>query len=469
MSKPPDEEAAPSFRILHHLPSLPVRPLPFLLLMLLLCSWHLDRGPNDNTMSRAAMVAALVEHRSLCIDPYHTHTQDKSLIDGRHYSDKAPLPALLVTPVYAAVVAAGLVSPGPDGLLTPQLLMLGGLLCGSLPLALIITLCWMRLRRQATVLSPALLATLPVLGSFLFVYSGSFNAHLLGALFALLALMAVEDERPLPAGLWTGCAVLCEYPLAVLAVWWALRPLWGDGPWPARLRSSLRFIAGGLPAVALLLLYNTILTGSPFSIGYEHEAHYTFMHDSYGLALPSLSALWGLTFSGYRGLFVYMPVLLVGLSAWALSVRRDRSWRYDPVLPALLALLLVIASYRMWWGGWALGPRHLSAAAVLLAWRWMPLVAEHRWLRGPVALTGAFGLLVAVAAKCTVWYSFPTEVQRPLRDRLWPALREGAWTDMQVPVSFGLSPAGSSVLFGVTLLTALAFLGWRERTRPHWP
>ena len=437
--------------------------------MLLLCGWHLDRGPNDNTMSRAAMVAALVEHRSLCIDPYHTRTQDKSLIDGHHYSDKAPLPALLVTPVYAAVVAAGLVTPGPDGLLTPQLLMLGGLLCGSLPLALIITLCWMRLRRQATALSPALLATLPFLGSFLFVYSGSFNAHLLGALFALLALMAVEDGRPLRAGLWTGCAVLCEYPLVVLAAWWALRPLWGDDPWPARFRSSLRFIAGGLPAVALLLLYNTILTGSPFSIGYEHEAHYTFMHDSYGLALPSLTALWGLTFSGYRGLFVYMPVLLVGLLAWGLTTRRSATFRDDPVLPAAFLLLLVIASYRMWWGGWALGPRHLSAAAVLLAWRWLPLVAEHRWLCLPVALTGAFGLGVAVAAKCTMWYSFPTEVKHPLRDRLWPALHEGAWTDMQVPVSFGIPPASSSVLFGVTLLTALAFLGWRERTRPHWP
>ncbi|HQW87713.1 MAG TPA: hypothetical protein PLH93_11025, partial [Flavobacteriales bacterium] len=183
----------------------------------------------------------------------------------------------------------------------------------------------------------------------------------------------------------------------------------------------------------------------------------------------SLTALWGLTFSGYRGLFVYMPVLLVGLLAWGLTTRRSATFRDDPVLPAAFLLLLVIASYRMWWGGWALGPRHLSAAAVLLAWRWLPLVAEHRWLCLPVALTGAFGLGVAVAAKCTMWYSFPTEVKHPLRDRLWPALHEGAWTDMQVPVSFGIPPASSSVLFGVTLLTALAFLGWRERTRPHWP
>lgn len=468
MAKPSSEEAAHPFASCASFPS-PVRPLPFLLLMLLLCAWHLDRGPNDNTMSRAAMVAALVEHRSLCIDPYHTHTQDKSLIDGRHYSDKAPLPALLVTPVYAAVVAAGLVSPGPDGLLTPQLLMLGGLLCGGISSGPDHHPVLDAAPAPGHSALPALLATLPFLGSFLFVYSGSFNAHLLGALFALLALMAVEDDRPLRAGLWTGCAVLCEYPLAVLAVWWAVRPLWGEGPWPARLRSSLRFIAGGLPAAALLLIYNTALTGSPFSIGYEHEAHYTFMHDSYGLALPSLSALWGLTFSGYRGLFVYMPVLLAGLLAWGLSVRRDHTWRQDPVLPALLALLLVIASYRMWWGGWAIGPRHLSAAAVLLAWRWLPLVAEHRWLRLPVAITGAFGLVVAVAAKGTVWYSFPTEVQRPLRDRLWPALQEGAWTDMQVPVSFGLSPASSSVLFVVMLIATLSFLWWHERTRPHLP
>ncbi|HMQ77011.1 MAG TPA: hypothetical protein PKE21_13170 [Flavobacteriales bacterium] len=446
-----------------------MRPLPFLLLMLLLCGWHLDRGPNDNTMSRAAMVAALVEHGSLCIDPYHMHTQDKSLIDGHHYSDKAPLPALLVAPVYAALVAAGAVAPGPDGLLTPQLLMLGGLLCGSVPLALIITLCWMRLRRQATALSPVLLAALPFLGSFLFVYSGSFNAHLLGALFALLALIAVEDDRPFVAGLWCGCAVLCEYPLAVLAGWWALRPLWGEGAWHHRMRSSLRFIAGGLPAAVLLLVYNTLLTGSPFSIGYEHEAHYTFMHDSYGLALPSLSALWGLTFSGYRGLFVHMPVLLAGLLAWGLSTRRTASFRYDPVLPATLLLLLVIASYRMWWGGWALGPRHLSAAAVLLAWRWLPLVSEHRWLRPPVGVLGAFGLFVAVAAKCTVWYSFPTEVRHPLRDRLWPALRDGGWTDMQVPVAFGLSPAASSAAFVVLLITVMAVLWWHERTRGSLP
>lgn len=437
------------------------------LLMLLLCSWHLDRGPNDNTMSRAAMVAALVEHRSLCIDPYHTHTQDKSLIDGRHYSDKAPLPALLVAPCYAVLVATGAVAPGPDGLLTPQLLMLGGFLCGSLPLALIITLCWRRLRRTAGTFSSALLTAVAFLGSFLLVYSGSFNAHLTGALFALLALMAVEDERPFLAGLWCGAAVLCEYPLAVLGGWWALRPLWGEGTWDRRVRTVVRFLAGGIPAVALLLAYNTVLTGSPFSIGYEHEAHYTFMHDSFGLALPSWSALWGLTFGGYRGLFVYMPVLVAGLVVWLPGVRRSQVWRHDPVLPAALLLLVVIASYRMWWGGWAFGPRHLTAVAVLLAWRWLPLVAAHRRMRLPVAALGLTGLGMAVAAKNTVGYAFPTEVLRPLRDRLWPAVRDGAWTDMQVPVSFGLTPAVSSALFVVALGAVLAFLWWWERPRPH--
>ncbi len=440
-----------------------MRNLPFLLAMLLLCSWHLDRGPNDNTMSRAAMVAAIVEHHSLCIDAYHTRTQDKSLIGGRHYSDKAPLPALLVAPCYAALVASGIVRAGEEGLLTPQLLMLGGLVCGSVPLALIITLCLVRLGRTSPFVPRGILAAVPFLGSFLLVYSGSFNAHLLAALFALLALMAVEDDRQLVAGLCAGCAVLCEYPLVVLAAWWALLPLLSPGDRNVRWRRTLAFIAGGVPPAALLLAYNAVLTGDPLSIGYEHEAHYTFMHDGYGLSAPSATALWGLTFSGYRGLFVFMPVLFLGLLAWLAGARHASLLRRDPVMPAILVLLLVIASYRMWWGGWAMGPRHLTTAAVLLAYRWLPLLGERPRLRTPFIVLGLSGLAMAVAAKCTLWYSFPTEVTEPLRERLWPALKEGAWTDMQVPVWFGASPAAASLLFTAVLCGTLILLWWRER------
>ena len=72
----------------------------FFLLVLALCSWHLDTGRNANTISRAAMVAALVEHGTLCIDPYEALTEDKALVAGHYYSEKAPLPALIVAPFW---------------------------------------------------------------------------------------------------------------------------------------------------------------------------------------------------------------------------------------------------------------------------------------------------------------------------------------------------------------------------------
>ncbi|MBK9515696.1 MAG: hypothetical protein IPO05_19300 [Flavobacteriales bacterium] len=147
----------------------------FFLLVLGLCNWHLDRGFNANTLSRAAMVAAVVEHGTLRIDAYHHLTDDKALVDGHYYSEKAPLPALLVIPFWWTAKTLGLITPGPHGLLTEDLLALGGSLCGSLPLALMILFVWTRLRDRTTVWPPATMATLPFLGSFLFVYSGSFT------------------------------------------------------------------------------------------------------------------------------------------------------------------------------------------------------------------------------------------------------------------------------------------------------
>jgi hypothetical protein len=66
----------------------------------------------------------------------------------------------------------------------------------------------------------------------------------------------------------------------------------------------------------VLLLYNWSMSGNPFALGYSHEANYAFMNDRFGFRLPTGEALWGLSFSAYRGLFFYMPVLVIGTIAW---------------------------------------------------------------------------------------------------------------------------------------------------------
>ena len=65
--------------------------IAFFLLTLFFSSWYLDQGPNANTVSRAAMVAAVVEQGTLRIDTFATLTDEEIDYYVNHYSplDKA--------------------------------------------------------------------------------------------------------------------------------------------------------------------------------------------------------------------------------------------------------------------------------------------------------------------------------------------------------------------------------------------
>ncbi|MEO8591000.1 MAG: hypothetical protein ABI432_16600 [Flavobacteriales bacterium] len=432
--------------------------LIFFLVNLFLCSWHLHDGRNDNCISRAAMVAAVAQNGNLSIDPWHELTGDLSLIDGHYYSDKAPLPALMMVPAWWFLVHTGLVTPIADGAVPYSLLRLSGFLCGSLPLAIIITLLWLRVRRIAGAVPASLLAALPLFGSFLFVFSGSFFGHLLGALFLLGSWIAVERERAFVAGGLAAAAVLCEYPLFVFPVIWLLRygllRQWKNALW---------MCVGALPFVIVLLVYNAALTGSMFSIGYDHLVN--FESEGYGLGLPKPEAILGLTFSDYRGVFFYMPVLLVAIVALVLNKDEKQLWR-DPILVPVVIDFLLIAGHAMWWGGWTYGPRHLTALAVLLVWRSWPALAAARWARWPFVVTAAFGLLCAFAAKSTCWFSLPSQSRHPMISDVFEFLGWRAFTEMQLPVYLGFSPALSIALFLLTFAFAMRSLVKLDRNAP---
>ena len=173
------------------------------------------------------------------VDAYQELTNDKAVVSGHYYSDKAPLPALVVAPFWWLFDRLRLIGGGEHGLLTDGLLQFGGFVCGSVPLAVIITLIWLSLcRAKVDTRWRVALAMLPLYGSFLFVYSGSFFAHLPGACLLLLAMFAMKHERWSAAGAWCGAAVLCEYSLAVIP-WSSWQALWcvGIGPEPS---ASLR-------------------------------------------------------------------------------------------------------------------------------------------------------------------------------------------------------------------------------------
>lgn len=434
------------------------------LVTLLLSSWHLDQAQNANTVSRAAMVAAIVEQGTLRIDAFAPLTGDKALIAGHYYSEKAPLPAFFVVPFHWVLFHLGAIAPSTPDHINVDLLRLGGFLCGSLPFAAIVTLCWLRLRRNAGGMAPTLLACATFFGSFLFIYSGTFYGHLMGALFLLLAYIALKEQRFAWAGALIACAVLCEYVLLLFAGCWLVALAWNAVRDRAQRMAVLRFIGGGLPFALFLLGYNLLLFGSAFSFGYDHVADYEPQNGSMIEHLHP-EALWGLIGSPYRGLVPHMPLLALAVIAWAVAKPHWRSI-VGPYagLPVLLNVLFV-CSIGLWWGGWAFGPRHLTAIAVLLAYATLPKLMTTRWAAIPAIVLGILGTLYVFAAKSTSWYSFPTDRRSPFFDVIVPAVHNGEWTEAQWPVLLGLSPFVATVLFVITFVAALFLLAWRERIR----
>lgn len=438
----------------------------FFLVTLFLSSWHLDQGHNDNTMARAASVASMVDRGTLEITPIQEVTGDKCLVNGRYFSDKAPLPSFVVLPFHWAAVKLGLVDPGAHDTLTDGLLRLGGFLCGSLPFALLITLAWkeLRARRTALPLNAALLAALPLFGSFLFVYSGSFYNHLPGALFAVLAARCAAREQHLATGLWSGAAFLCDSVLLLLPALWTMQLLL-DRRW----RSAAWILAGLVPGLLGMAAHNLAVTGDALAFPNAYAVNYSAMHQRYGFGTWQPAAFTGMLFTDYRGLFFYMPFLVVGL--WTLPRNMDgRTFLRDPfVLPAML-LIGVFLTHATWWGGWTYGPRYIMAAATLLFIAIVNRIQPGSFERKATLALSGFGVLCALAAKMTISYSMPTEVPHPLLTEVLPRLLKGEWTAWQWPVLLGLSPAASAALYMPTFAAGLYLLKRIDRSLPdHAP
>lgn len=441
------------------------RCLAFFTVVLFLCSWHLDSGHNDNTMARAASVASMVDRGTLDITPIHEVTGDKALVDGRYFPDKAPLPTFVVLPFHWAMARAGLVGHGPHGTLTDGLLRLGGFINGSLPLALLITMAWWDLRSRPGrgITHPALLATLPLLGSFLFVYSGSFYNHLPGALFILLAARNLGQGKGMRAGLWSSAAFLCESALLLFPLAWAVQQAVARR-WPVIITMGI----GLAPGIIGACLHNLATTGEALTFPNAYAVNYSAMHRQYGFGTWQPEAFVHLLFSDYRGLLFYMPFLLVALVVipWTIDRRTMLSGPY--VLPSLLFITLFL-THATWWGGWTYGPRYLTAAAVLLAFQTLHLLPASSWAQRATLATGSFGTCCALAARSTVGYSLPTGVMHPLCTEVLPRISRGEWTTSQWPVLLGAPPGLSTMLYLAVFASGLAALILIDRYPRHAP
>lgn len=466
------------------------------MLFLMVFAYTPPRWQDWNQNSRFDLTRAIVDQGTVRIDDYAENTGDYAVVDGHIYTDKAPGLSLLAVPVYAMTVHVlnplGLsditnrlgqssafsdtLTPGGEGIDENRVeiavaLYIATLVTVSMPAALMLVLLAMMVDRLAGCRTAGVLTALIIgLATPVFAYSQAFYGHIPAAFcvvaaLALLTLAHSDEElgrrRLLAIGALLGAAIIIEYPVALIA---APVALWTVAK--AGIRGAVFGALGALPMLAILAIYDLIAFGTVKPIGYEHSALWQEQHSTgfMSITYPHLDAIWGLTFSPFRGLFYYSPVLLLILAGFYLATRSRRSWT-----PALVTgggfvlLFLFVCSSVMWWGGFAVGPRYLVPAIPLLA---IPLGYAIAWVNGSAPAARAVGMLAVAAlgaiSALAVWLTtFATQNYPPdtVRDTIsgyvWPAVRDG---DVARNLGMAIELNGISSLVPLIIITGCGVL-----------
>lgn len=213
-------------------------------------------------------------------------------------------------------------------------------------------------RRQAVLLTLVLYA-----GTLMLPFSTALWGHTTAAAFLVIAtafLMIPVRARDEMCGLFTGLAVLTDYgavPIALVLI--------GAMLLHAQHRRRLGgIVLGGAAPFVVFAAYHWHVFGSPFVLASSYSPPAMIDDGRIAGLFGSVSprALWGLTVSTSRGLFVYMPVLVLALYA-ARRARRDPDpmlWRMS--LAVIGLILLVNATFNGWQGGVSTGPRYQIVA-----------------------------------------------------------------------------------------------------------
>lgn len=403
--------------------------------------------------SRLALTAAIVDHRTVVIDDYdEILSVDYAQRDGHLYSDKAPGQPLLAVPLYAAARAVG---AEPAEVYRPfdnLTLWWVTLWSAAIPLAVLAVVIRRFALRVLDDPRAAMAAGVAVpLGTLLAAFGTVLFSHVLAALLGFAAWVLARPRHASRAqlgwaGLLGGLAVVTEYTTGIIVVVTGITVL-------ARHRRDVwAFVVGGLPAVALLLGYNALAWGDPFTFSYDYSATFGAFHELgfFGIRLPDPS-LAGEVLVGSRGLFTLTPVVAVGIIG-LVDLALDQTRRSIGITG-----LVVFTTFVMVQSGWfsatagaSPGPRYVVAALPFVAIGVARMFQRIPWL---VVATTAIGAVAMLAAILTNPLAQPTE-SFVFGHWVW-LLRTGRWDDTLVTPWLG-SPMAQLVQVAV----ALAMLGW---------
>lgn len=343
-------------------------------------------GSGFNQNATFDLTRALVERHEIHIDAYAANTADVSFHDGHTYSNKAPGLAFAAAVPYAVFHA---IHGAPRNAieLNAALYLCTVAVCGISGALIGVLLFGAARERGLSPAASAAIALLTGLGTPLFAYSTMLFAHVPAALLVLVAYRNLR-KRPMLAGAAIGAATFVNYLCAPLVLLFLVPT--GEPPVERPAGSRRSYLLGGLPFAIALAAYQYAAFGSPFRTAIA-TTNPAFLDETRWLgvfALPRLDALWGITFSPYRGLFYIAPLLVIA----AIGVRRSKT-----ILIAAIVTFLVNASFNGWHGGYSIGPRYVLQVVPLLALGLIEMHGRWRLLTNVLAAVSLFFNLAAAA------------------------------------------------------------------------
>lgn len=363
------------------------------LILLVSYTYFFPRWAHWGQNSKMDLTMAIVDQGTFVIDDYYENTGDYALYKGHHYSDKAPGTSFLGVPFYAIFKLIARVSlvdrvvtrlsssqaftttlrEGGSGLLREKVYFAMAMcwvtfFAVSVPSALLGVVLYRFLGRlTANRLHQTLVVIVYGLATIALPQSQGFGGRQVAAAFTFSAfylLFRLKQRELGPRWLWAagfliGWSVITDYPTALIAVGLLVYAFFTV----PRRRDLLALIGGGTPPVLLAMGYNYACFDTPLPVGYFYSELYTDLHYTGFLSLthPTLEAIWGLTFSPFRGLFYLSPFLLLAVPGfWAMARLPERRSEWVLCLWIAVSFFYFNSSSAMWWAGFSVGPSYLT-------------------------------------------------------------------------------------------------------------
>lgn len=388
-----------------------------------------------------ALTRAIVERGTVDVQAYASTTGDLAQTPRGIFINKPPGLSLLAVPPYAAAYhLERLIGIDPAAPLAVTINVFIVNLATSVALgALIPPLIFLHARRRGASRRFALsLALIAAFATQLWGLSSVFLLHVASAATMMLAFYTLDNERKRViafSGFAAGVSAITNYMAVPVFAAFAVYVLFsrrGD----ERVKRLAAFVAGGVVPLAAFMLYQLTAFGAVFRLPIAMNERFVTRDAWLGvLNPPSLDALWGITFSPFRGLFYVSPILVLAIVGIAVVLYRrawGEAWKVGMPVAVHFAINL---TFNNWDGGFGVGARYLSPVTPFLALLLLDAKIVHRTIWIALTIISLLNNFAIVAVDPQPNGSF----NDPLGEYVYPLLLTGRFSP-SVPLHPSWSP-----------------------------